>query len=383
MLVPNGNVEIPEEIASDQRVKIVRSPLAMDGRIGALKRFACASCSGDVLIELDHDDLLVERAIERILDAVRSGADFVFSDFVNFFPDGDSSTYDVRYGWTTREEVIDGRQCRVNEAFECDARSLWEIFYAPNHVRAWTRKCYEMVRGHDPTLEVCDDHDLVCRTYLAGSDMRRIPECLYLYRLQEGGRNSFLERNSQIQKTQLQIGNRYFYRLVDEWCRRSGLPRWDLGGRIGRPDGYLSIDLDDADLVHDVTQGLPFKDSSVGVLRAYDFLEHIPPAHVVPLMNEIYRVLAPGGWLLSRTPSTDGRGAFQDPTHVSFWNENSFWYYTNRDLAKYVPSIKCRFQATRLWTEHPSDWHRANQIPYMYADLYALKGQRSPGVQDI
>ncbi len=27
-------------------------------------------------------------------------------------------------------------------------------------------------------------------------------------------------------------------------------------------------------------------------------------------------------------PSTDGRGAFQDPTHVSFWNINSFMYYS-------------------------------------------------------
>ena len=33
--------------------------------------------------------------------------------------------------------------------------------------------------------------------------------------------------------------------------------------------------------------------------------------------------------LLSLTPSTDGRGAYQDPTHVAFYNENSFWYYTN------------------------------------------------------
>ena len=32
------------------------------------------------------------------------------------------------------------------------------------------------------------------------------------------------------------------------------------------------------------------------------------------------------------TPSTDGRGAFQDPTHVSFYNENSFWYFTDRRL---------------------------------------------------
>jgi len=384
VLVPNGpRAALPEEITRDPRVKIAHAPPELDGKIGALKRFACGACSGDVFVELDHDDLLAERALERILDAFRDGADFVFSDFVNFLPDGSSQVYDPRYGWTEREETIDGKRYRVNEAFECNARSLYEIFFAPNHVRAWTRKCYETAGGHDATLEVCDDHDLICRTYLAGCNMRRIPECLYLYRLQEGNRNSYLERNAQIQQMQLQIGNRYFYRLVEEWCTREKLPRWDLGGRLGCPEGYRSIDLQDADLVHDVTRGLPFPDSSVGILRAYDFLEHIPPSHVVAVMNEIHRVLVPGGWLISRTPSTDGRGAFQDPTHVSFWNENSFWYYTQREVAKYVAGISCRFQGTRVWTEHPSDWHRANHIPYVYADLCALKGQRQPGIQDI
>jgi len=48
---------------------------------------------------------------------------------------------------------------------------------------------------------------------------------------------------------------------------------------------------------------------------------------VVGLMNAIYRALVPGGCLLAATPSTDGRGAFQDPTHCSFWNiTDSFWY---------------------------------------------------------
>jgi hypothetical protein len=44
-------------------------------------------------------------------------------------------------------------------------------------------------------------------------------------------------------------------------------------------------------------------------------------------MNEIWRICKPGGMVDIRVPSTDGRGAFQDPTHVSFWNINSFKYY--------------------------------------------------------
>ncbi len=39
-------------------------------------------------------------------------------------------------------------------------------------------------------------------------------------------------------------------------------------------------------------------------------------------MNEIWRICKPGATLDILVPSTDGRGAFQDPTHVSFWNIN-------------------------------------------------------------
>ena len=67
------------------------------------------------------------------------------------------------------------------------------------------------------------------------------------------------------------------------------------------------------------------------MIRAVDFLEHVPDK--VALFNELYRLLAHGGMLLSLTPSTDGRGAFQDPTHVAYYNENSFWYFTDANYA--------------------------------------------------
>ena len=100
-------------------------------------------------------------------------------------------------------------------------------------------------------------------------------------------------------------------------------------------------------------------------------------------MNEFYRVLVPGGWLMTGTASTDGRGAFQDPTHQSYWNPNSFWYYTNQNYAKYVKGLTARFQDTRLWQAFPTTWHEENKIPYVFADLVAIKGQELPGIISI
>ena len=107
------------------------------------------------------------------------------------------------------------------------------------------------------------------------------------------------------------------------------------------------------------------------MIRAVDFLEHV--ADKVALFNELYRLLAPGGLLLSQTPSTDGRGAFQDPTHVGFYNENSFWFFTEAKYQSYVPEIQARFQVSRLVTDYPSEWHSAHNISYVTANLIALK----------
>ena len=83
--------------------------------------------------------------------------------------------------------------------------------------------------------------------------------------------------------------------------------------------------------------------------------------------------------LLSQTPSTDDRGAFQDPTHVSFWNSNSFWYYTRADQNRLIDS-PVRFQANRLKNFFPSGWHREHQIVYLKADLLKVAGCVPGGV---
>ena len=92
------------------------------------------------------------------------------------------------------------------------------------------------------------------------------------------------------------------------------------------------------------------------MVRAYDFLEHIPIGKVVPVMNEIYRVLKPGGIFESSTPSTDGRGAFQDPTHTSFWNRNSWFYYSIKEYRN-LYGIKADFEIVKM-----EDINRGNGI---------------------
>jgi len=124
----------------------------------------------------------------------------------------------------------------------------------------------------------------------------------------------------------------------------------NLGCGNRKLDGYINIDIDRSvkpDLVHDLQRSIPYPDEFVDHVRAYDFLEHIPIGKTIHVVDEIWRVLKVGGTFEHFTPSTDGRGAFQDPTHQSFWNINS-WLYFCKDQWPGQYGIKSRFTVESL-----------------------------------
>jgi GT2 family glycosyltransferase/predicted SAM-dependent methyltransferase len=125
----------------------------------------------------------------------------------------------------------------------------------------------------------------------------------------------------------------------------------NLGCGYAKLPEYINIDNRaevKPDLVCDVLEGLPYEDNSVDMIRAHDFLEHIPIGKTIDAMNEIWRVLKPGGILDTFTPDAEvGQGAFQDPTHVSFWVENS-WKYYSEPIHRNLYGIKAHFEIKTL-----------------------------------
>lgn len=105
----------------------------------------------------------------------------------------------------------------------------------------------------------------------------------------------------------------------------------DLGSGPYKPDGFLGVDkrrFPGIDVLADLEGTWPFKDNSVEEVRAAHVMEHLPDS--VRSMGELYRILIPGGTAFIEVPSTNGMGAFQDPTHRSFWNRNTFLYFDKR-----------------------------------------------------
>ena len=344
--------------------------------VGIYKRMACDNCTGDIIVELDHDDLLMPEAINKIKKAfTNTDIGFVYSDTIRCNMDYVSAPrFNNQHGWKYGTTEVNGHRVEYPIAFEATPASVSRIWYAPDHVRAYRKSVYDKVGGHNPNLKVLDDQDLMCRMYLE-TKFHYIPEPLYVYRIH--GENTWLTYNEEIQRGIYPIYEAYIERLALKWAKDKKLRCLDLGGRINSDKRYESVDLKDADVIANLNGDWPFEDSSVGVIRAFDIFEHL--GSPVQTMKELSRVLAPGGYAFIQVPSTDGRGAFQDPTHVSFWNENSFLYYTNSEWAKYIDT-PVRFQSMLLLTT-PLDDHK---VCWTRAHLINLKDNyRPPGIVSI
>jgi glycosyltransferase involved in cell wall biosynthesis len=352
----NGDAdEMPVKALDDSRVKTFRWT-GETGNIGLLKRMACVECDGSILVEVDHDDYLMPTALQKIYEAFFDHPDvsFVYSDCKLIDSEGNTipCNFDPVYGWQIRE---DGSTA---VSFEPHPHNICHIWYAPNHLRAIRTESYKAVGGYAP-LPILDDQDLMSRLYEVGRFLH-VPECLYAQRIHDGNTQKMPEVNAQIQSGTIEMYHRKIKALMTVWAQRRNVDAKKLR--------WIQV-LDIAE------------ENRFGLLVVDDLLQHSDP---IPVMEKLYHALCDGGMAMITVPSTDGRGAFQDPKHVSFWNENSFWYYTDRKYADMI-GFEGRFQVSNLTTFFPSEWHEAHNISYVRANLIAIKSDthRYGGVLNI
>jgi SAM-dependent methyltransferase len=415
VVLENHGGVLPKKIKKDKRLSLYGDTL-LEG-IGAIKRRCCELAKGDLLLELDHDDLLHPQALEKTIAALEK-ADFAYSDTCEFRVSQGGhwapNLYDSSFGWEHYPVTFQGHELLAHKQPAATPQNLRLVDWSPNHLRAWRTAAYWAVGGHNPSYPVIDDHELIVRMYLSGLTFKHIEECLYFYRVHD--KNTVATDNQRIRNFTQKVYDEYITPLAEKFTKSqsyvdrmptviggdpvvSPLRLIDLCGGIDTAPGYEPLDLS---LGHDLNVTWPLEESSVGVIRAQDAIEHLKdPIHT---MNEAHRVLAPGGFFLIRVPSTTGpiirtpamdggefhwvasagRGAFQDPTHVSFWNENSFWYYTKATHARYLPAYTGRFQVARMRTFYPDDFSAQHAIPYVEAHLIALKeGYKPMGLVEI
>jgi SAM-dependent methyltransferase len=148
-------------------------------------------------------------------------------------------------------------------------------------------------------------------------------------------------------------------RLIKEIQGRGEKVKVDLGCGF-RKQGNIGIDITRegtaADLVCRIGfEPLPLDDNSVHKIVCRDFLEHLPKAYysesakslkypIIDLMNEIWRVLRPGGTFTSRTPCFPHMEVHRDPTHLSVWTLESMDYFCGKFPVAKIYGVKEWFE---------------------------------------
>jgi len=206
-----GALKVVDEIANNPKVKIYKDdwqptwtqPLHKDIKIGNIKNKAFFKGKGDILVEADHDDLLTPNCLAELKKAFTKGIGFCYSDTAYI---GLTKPLSADYGWQSYEYEHQGEKLIVMCAFEPSPKMIQSMWFSPNHVRAWRKDVYHKLGGHDKTLRVCDDLDLMIRTYSA-TKLKRISLPLYIYRID--GNNTFIKNAYEIQQTTRALQHKY------------------------------------------------------------------------------------------------------------------------------------------------------------------------------
>lgn len=300
IVIPNGTADV-SILPKRKWIRIV--PYKDSNlNIGALKHFGFNQGKGELLAEVDHDDELMPHCVETLI-ANKDKADFIYSNNVVLDSDNKPYVWGPGHGWVIEEYVYKGEKILINKAFPPFPTNFAWQWWAPNHIRAWTKKFYDKIGGHDITLKVCDDGDILCRTMIEGT-IHHINEVLYVYYLHPGNTHADKETNLWIQKHSHKMYNSYIVQMTKSWCKQNNYKV-----------------LTQEEVFHHT-----IKNNSVGLLTL-DNLFHL--ADPTAWMKRISDILAPGGIVIINNPwEFENTNTFTEK-NLRFWDKNNSKFTVN------------------------------------------------------
>lgn len=251
---------------NDPRVKVYDFREKTGGIVGESKYRAASLCSGQYLIEFDHDDILLPDAVQMTVDAFQKYPDckFVYSDCAEIDQNHISLTYgnDFAFGYGSyRDEEFDGRIYKAVNTQNINPKTIRHIVGVPNHLRAWDRFFYHSIGGHNRNLSIADDYELIVRSFL-NTKFVRIPKMLYLQFFHNS--NTQNDSRKDIQRRVRVISSHYNLKIkqrfeelgVVDWAYE-GNPTWPINtpSRFGEQEGSVNyiMDLKKSQIDYDFT----------------------------------------------------------------------------------------------------------------------------------
>jgi glycosyltransferase involved in cell wall biosynthesis len=245
------NYDYIQSVATDARIRVFK-PHLTSGRIGEVKRWACALTTGTIVVELDHDDELTDTCLDWIVKAFKMypNAGFAYTDCCEVWEET-GENFEYPPGWafgfgSYRDEEYKGKIYRVMNYPEVNAKTIRHIVGCPNHARAWRKNLYDAIGGFNQEIHVADDYDLLVRTFLT-TKMIHIKKFGYIQYKSQGSQTYV--RNREIQRL-VRYLKEYYDIHIHQRCLRLDDPDivWQEDKKasnldIGKPSDFRPLSL--------------------------------------------------------------------------------------------------------------------------------------------
>jgi len=206
----DGTLQVIEALAEQHPT--IRFSSSENAGIGAASNRAINLGSGELILQLDGDDILDVSAVSTLVHAAKAGAVVVYGNFRRIDPDG----IFIDDGW--------------EEPTFSSERLLRSMIV--HHPRLFRRDAWERIGGHDEALTNAVDYDLFLKLSEVGQVVH-LRQHMYSYRL--------LETSTSRAKTSLQTKNTYV--VVRSALERRGIHRFDLHvPNPSRPRAFVVLD---------------------------------------------------------------------------------------------------------------------------------------------
>ena len=161
----------------------------------------------------------------------------------------------------------------------------------------------------------------------------------------------------------------------------------ELGcGKIKHVPHSVTLDINPtsvADVIHDLNVfPYPFDDNEFDVVIAEHVLEHLD--NLIAVVEELHRVLKPGGTLYVEVPHFSCSDFFTDPTHKHAFSTRSFDYfvpdtvlhqYHYSKVAFKKKSVRIYFYENHRWQRIFGRWINRNTLVYERKLAFILPSQ--------
>lgn len=185
------------------------------GNIGNVKNEAVSLCRAKYVLELDHDDELINTTLSDSASCFDKHEDvgFIYMDFINIYENKSNFWYgdSVCRGYASYYmQKYNGSWVYVYNTPNINNITLSHLTCCPNHPRIWRRDVLLKCGNYCEFLPICDDYEILLRTAL-NTKMAKIHKLGYIQYMNQSDNNFSLIRNSEINRIGPHFISRMYY----------------------------------------------------------------------------------------------------------------------------------------------------------------------------